>query len=48
MVYAQNLDTAGVGQQLAQGHAVQLTWRPGHTFVIPSNESPEREGGTDG
>ena len=33
-VYAQNLDTAGAGELLADGQPVQLTWKPQHTFVI--------------
>ena len=33
-VYAQNLDTAGAGELLADGQRVVLTWKPRHTFVI--------------
>ena len=33
-VYAQNLDTAGAGELLADGQRVMLTWKPQHTFVI--------------
>jgi spermidine/putrescine transport system ATP-binding protein len=33
-VYAQNLDTAGAAELLADGQHVQLTWKPQHTFVI--------------
>jgi spermidine/putrescine transport system ATP-binding protein len=33
-IYAQNLDTAGAGELLADGQRVQLTWKPQHTFVI--------------
>jgi spermidine/putrescine transport system ATP-binding protein len=33
-VYAQNLNTAGAGELLADGQHVQLTWKPQHTFVI--------------
>ena len=33
-VYAQNLDTAGAGELLADGQRVTLTWKPQHTFVI--------------
>jgi spermidine/putrescine transport system ATP-binding protein len=33
-VYAQNLDTAGAGELLANGQRVVLTWKPQHTFVI--------------
>ena len=33
-VYAQNLDTAGAAELLANGQRVVLTWKPQHTFVI--------------
>ena len=33
-VYAQNLDTAGASELLADGQPVILTWKPQHTFVI--------------
>jgi spermidine/putrescine transport system ATP-binding protein len=33
-VYAQNLDTAGTSQALADGQRVKLTWNPHHTFVL--------------
>jgi spermidine/putrescine transport system ATP-binding protein len=33
-VYAQNLDTAGASEAMADGQAVHLTWKPQHTFVI--------------
>ena len=33
-VYAQNLDTAGAAELLADGQQVRLTWKPQHTFVI--------------
>jgi spermidine/putrescine transport system ATP-binding protein len=33
-VYAQNLDTAGAAELLADGQRVVLTWKPQHTFVI--------------
>jgi spermidine/putrescine transport system ATP-binding protein len=54
-VYAQNLDTAGAGELLADGQHVQLTWKPQHTFVIsgPAEHhagdphAPEEEGDTD-
>jgi spermidine/putrescine transport system ATP-binding protein len=32
--YAQNLETAGVAEALADGQKVRLTWQPRHTFVI--------------
>ena len=34
IVYAQNLDTAGASELLADGQRVALTWKPQHTFVI--------------
>jgi spermidine/putrescine transport system ATP-binding protein len=33
-VYAQNLETSGAGEALADGQQVRLSWRPQHTFVI--------------
>ncbi|MGH2455421.1 MAG: ABC transporter ATP-binding protein [Candidatus Limnocylindria bacterium] len=33
-VYAQNLETSGAAEALADGQRVQLTWKPQHTFVI--------------
>jgi spermidine/putrescine transport system ATP-binding protein len=33
-VYAQNLETSGASEGLADGQTVQLTWKPQHTFVI--------------
>jgi spermidine/putrescine transport system ATP-binding protein len=33
-VYAQNLETSGVRDVIADGEPVRLTWRPQHTFVI--------------
>jgi len=33
-VYAQNLETGGASEALADGHPVRLTWSPQHTFVI--------------
>jgi len=33
-VYAQNLETGGAAEALADGHPVRLTWQPQHTFVI--------------
>ena len=34
VVYAQNLDTSGAHEALADGQAVRVSWRPQHTFVI--------------
>jgi spermidine/putrescine transport system ATP-binding protein len=42
-VYAQNLDTAGASELLADGQRVSLTWKPQHTFVISG--PVERAGG---
>ena len=39
-VYAQNLETSGAGEVLADGQRVQLSWRPQHTFVIGSAAGP--------
>jgi len=33
-VYAQNLETSGASEGLADGQAVRLSWKPQHTFVI--------------
>jgi spermidine/putrescine transport system ATP-binding protein len=33
-VYAQNLDTAGASEVIADGQPVVLTWKPQHSFVI--------------
>ncbi|HEX9635770.1 MAG TPA: ABC transporter ATP-binding protein [Candidatus Limnocylindria bacterium] len=33
-VYAQNLETGGAAEALADGERVRLTWKPQHTFVI--------------
>jgi spermidine/putrescine transport system ATP-binding protein len=33
-VYAQNLETSGAAEALADGQRVLLTWNPQHTFVI--------------
>jgi len=33
-VYAQNLETSGAAEGLADGQRVRLTWKPQHTFVI--------------
>jgi spermidine/putrescine transport system ATP-binding protein len=46
-VYAQNLETSGASEVLADGEAVRLSWKPQHTFVIdraPGDvESPDME-----
>jgi len=33
-VYAQNLETSGASEVLADGQRVRLTWKPQHTFLI--------------
>jgi spermidine/putrescine transport system ATP-binding protein len=33
-VYAQNLETSGASEVLADGERVRLTWRPQHSFLI--------------
>jgi spermidine/putrescine transport system ATP-binding protein len=33
-VYAQNLETSGASEALADGQQVRITWKPQHTFVI--------------
>jgi spermidine/putrescine transport system ATP-binding protein len=33
-IYTQNLDISSVGEQLAPGERVHMTWKPEHTFVI--------------
>jgi spermidine/putrescine transport system ATP-binding protein len=34
VVYAQNIETSGASEMLADGQRVRLTWKPQHTFVI--------------
>jgi spermidine/putrescine transport system ATP-binding protein len=46
-VYAQNLETAGASEVLADGQHVRLSWRPQHTFVIGQAAGPDGSGGTD-
>ncbi len=46
-VYAQNLETSGAAEALADGQRVRLTWKPQHTFVIGANESTSPQGATD-
>jgi spermidine/putrescine transport system ATP-binding protein len=38
VVYAQNLETSGASEVLADGQRVRLTWKPQHTFVIAAEE----------
>ena len=44
-VYAQNLETSGSSEVLADGEAVRLTWQPRHTFVIEPERDREPEVG---
>jgi spermidine/putrescine transport system ATP-binding protein len=45
-VYAQNLETGGASEVLADGQRVRLTWKPQHTFVIGPAAGPETSGET--
>jgi len=45
-VYAQNLETGGASEVLADGQRVRLTWKPQHTFVIGPAAGPEPSGDT--
>jgi spermidine/putrescine transport system ATP-binding protein len=53
VVYAQNLETSGVSEGLADGQKVRVSWKPQHTFVIEASEhvheahSQEEESDTD-
>lgn len=55
-VYAQNLETSGAADVLADGQRVLLAWKPEHTFVLTSEDtadqgalvSSEEESTTDG
>ena len=38
MVYAQNLETSGASEALADGQQVRVSWKPQHTFVIEASE----------
>ncbi len=46
-VYAQNIETSGAAEALANGQPVRLTWRPEHTFVIgpAANDEPNQPQG---
>jgi len=46
-VYAQNLETSGASEVLADGQRVRLTWKPQHTFVIGPADGPINAGDTD-
>lgn len=37
-VYAQNLETSGAAEALADGQQVIVSWKPQHTFVIEASE----------
>ncbi len=53
VVYAQNLETSGASEALADGRRVTVSWKPQHTFVIEASEhvheahSQEEESDTD-
>ena len=47
VVYAQNLEVAGVAQLHAEGQRVRLSWQPKHTFVIAAEPTAERSETTD-
>jgi spermidine/putrescine transport system ATP-binding protein len=40
VAYAQNLETSGASEVLADGQRVRLTWKPQHTFVIGPAAGP--------
>jgi spermidine/putrescine transport system ATP-binding protein len=44
-VYAQNLETSGAAEALADGQRVGVSWRPQHTFVIDMAEHSHHEHG---
>ncbi len=46
-VYAQNLETGGAAEALADGHPVRLTWKPQHTFVIDAPSLDGNEAGSE-
>ncbi len=41
VVYAQNLETGGASEVLADGQPVRLTWKPQHTFVISAERAAD-------
>ncbi|MGH2429654.1 MAG: ABC transporter ATP-binding protein [Candidatus Limnocylindria bacterium] len=45
-VYAQNLETSGASEVLADGQRVRLAWKPQHTFVIRATGVIEEEEGS--
>jgi spermidine/putrescine transport system ATP-binding protein len=47
VVYAQNLEISGTGQQHSAGQTVRMSWKPEHTFVLPHEESPATGGPAD-
>lgn len=38
VAYAQNLETSGSSEALADGQQVRVSWKPQHTFVIQASE----------
>ncbi len=49
VVYSQNLEVTGAGDQLSAGERVRLSWKPQHTFVIASatQSADSTAGGTE-
>jgi spermidine/putrescine transport system ATP-binding protein len=43
VVYAQNLETSGIGEQHSVGERVRLSWKPQHTFVVAHEAIPPEE-----
>ena len=44
-IYTQNIDISSVGEQLAPGERVHMTWKPEHTFVIKGRVNRDQLGG---
>jgi spermidine/putrescine transport system ATP-binding protein len=42
-VYAQNLDTSGSSEAIADGELVRLSWQPQHTFAIDQGRGATSE-----
>lgn len=43
VVYAQNLETGGASEALADGQQVRVSWKPQHTFVLEASEHIHEE-----
>jgi len=48
VVYAQNLETSGSAEVLADGETVTLSWKPQHTFVIDRADASADSGALEG